>query len=430
MAPLSKLRRNLSAPVVVILSVTIIMILSLSNPLVATILKWLFITIDGAVFASIILFFFIKSLAKEAILFTTVKEGTAKIILRGNSFERILMSFEGFHLNDPMGPGFKPDKANWEVLFHGPGNTNGFTGEMMEDSYYDRRSWLLKYLGIYWIGWPWSVKVHVYQFVWNETRTDENGAESVFPRAEATDLVYVSDFVYVFVTQDAETSENLQVTVLTFATVAVRNPYRALFSGEDWMVRVTAAINRNSRAFIGSQKYNDIIRSTKRAAAGGSTDTVDLTEYSAPIIALSSRLPDDVDTKPPFGLLGRYGVEIRTVDLQKIDLSGDAKDRNQEAATKAYVAEQEAIATRTTGKAKADVIEMTGEAEAKSLERRLSVISAVGEVGIRLAQYDAMQESSRGPGNTIVWGAPQPLVPTLPVAPNKPAASQSDGGSV
>jgi regulator of protease activity HflC (stomatin/prohibitin superfamily) len=342
------------------------------------------------VVAVVVFPFFLQWLAEEDILFTTVKEGAVKAITRGKSFERFIMSFAGYHLNDPTKSWYKPEYAEWEVLYHGKGNKDGFREN---DSYYDDRSYLLKHLGLYSVGWPWAESVYVYQFEWNETYTEkETGKEEVLPRAEATDFIYVADFTYAIVTEEAETNDRLPTDELTLVTVAIRNPYRALFSGEDWMRRITAAINRHVRTFVGDKDFQDLI------------STKDWKEFSTPIILLSTRLPDDEDGEPPFGLQGRYGVEIRTADLQTIELSGEAKKKNQEAATMVYTAQQEAAATRLTGQAKADVTQMKGATEAEALRARLAVIKEHGEAGIALAGYDAVQESSKGPGNTIIWG--------------------------
>lgn len=342
--------------------------------------------------------FFLKWLAQENILFTTVQEGTVKAIMRGRSFERFIMSFAGYHLNDSMKTWYKPEHAKWEVLYHGKNNGNRFADE--SDDYYDDRPWLLKHLGLYWVGWPWANSVYVYAFEWNETYTDEEGKEQVLPRAEATDFIYVNDFTYAIVTEGAETKDRLPTDEHTLVTVAIRNPYRALFSGEDWMRRITAAINRHVRNFVGDKDFQNLISSKKE----------NWTDFSKPIIELSNKLPDDLDeNKKPWGLQGRYGVEIRTADLQTIELSGGAKEKHQEATTKVYVAKQEAEATKTIGQAKADVVEMMGEKEASALEKRLAVIKEYGDDGMLLAQLDAMRETS-GAGTRVIW-ANSPFIP-------------------
>ena len=340
-------------------------------------------------------------LARENVLFTTVKEGTVKAIVRGRTFDRFIMSFAGYHLNDPKKSWYRKDKPALEVLCHGKKNRNDFTDGEMEDGHYDKRNWLLKHLGLYWVGWPWANSVYVYEFEWNETITDKGtGEEKILPRAEPTDFIYVADFTYAIKTVGAETMDRLPTDVLTLVTVAIRNPYRALFTGEDWMRRITSSINRHVRNFIGNQDFQDLITGKKKSAEGTSQEEVSV-DFSGPIIALNEKLPDDVE--PPLGLKGRYGVVIRTADMQSIELSGDAKKQDQEATTREYVAKQQAKATLVTGQAEADVIKMKGDREAEALNARLKVIKEHGDAGITLAGYDAIQESSKGPGNSIIW---------------------------
>jgi len=369
------------------------------------------------------LYFFMQWLAEENVLFTTVKEGTVKTVMRGKSFERHIMSFQGYHLNDPQKKFFdsSPGIPSWEVIYHGKNNKNGYLNEKTHDAFYDDRPPLLKNLGLYWVGWPWSHSIYSYQFEWNETRTNEAGAEEVLARAEATDFIYVSDFTYAIVTKGAETGkgENLPVDVLSLVTVAVRNPYRALFSGEDWMRRITAAINRHVRDYIGSNSYEEFIGSggpevEKQEDKEKTHVNVDRwRRFSQPLIDLNEKLLDDVlpdqleegdPGKPPFGLRGRYGVEIRTADLQSIGLSGEGKTKTQEASTQKFVAQKAAEATRITAQAAADAVGMMGAKEAESMSMRLKVIEAYGEFGMEQARIDGMVRAGEK-GNATIWAA-------------------------
>ena len=373
---------------------------------------------------------FLQWLAKENILFTTVKEGTGKAIMRGDSFDHFIMSFKGYHLNDPrklwhelwlkdengaevVCNGQKVKLPDWEIVYHGIGNRKGF--DRTDDGFYDDRSLFLKDLGLYWVGWPWRNSVYVYGFEWNETYTDKEnrGKEKVLPRAEPTDFFYVADFTYAIVTTGAETKDRLPTDELTLVTVAIRNPYRALFSGEDWIRRITAAINRHVRNFVGNKGYDDLISITKgRNASMSATSKRWAEEFSQPIIDLSSFLADETKgSSPPTGLKGRYGIEIRTADLQTVDLSGtdEEKRQHQAAAARKYVAEQEAKATILAGEATANVIKMTGDKEAEALEARLKVIEN-HHSGEMLAQLDAMREAG-GAGARVIW-ANSPFIPT------------------
>ena len=365
-------------------------------------------------------------LAKENILVTTVREGTVKAIMKGDSLDHFIMSFNGYHLNQPgeewYYTGLKKDGKvtkdvadiveklpDWQVVYHGKGNRKDFSEH--EDACYDRRSKLLKKLGLYWVGLPWIYSVYVYGFEWSETQTTKDGDEKLFPRAEATDFIYVADFIYAIKTAGAETKDRLPTDELTLVTVAVRNPYLALFGGEDWMRRVVAATNRHVRTFVGSRNYQELISPDEKKV--GKMEEVEpesrdiekhWKKFSKPLVDLTDKLPDDDESsKRPSGLKGRYGVEIRTADLQTMELSGDGKALNQAAATKRYVAEQEAAEITLTGQAKADVVEKMGEKEAIALRARLAVIKENGKAGELLAQLDAMQEASKGAGNTVIW---------------------------
>ncbi len=344
----------------------------------------------GALLAFLIgLPFFMRWIAEENILFTTVREGTGKAIMRGKSCDRFVMSFKKFHLNDPSKDWYDAGASDWEILPNDPAKSSDF---------YDDRPWLLKHLGLYWVGWPWANSVYVYGFVWNETRTNAEGKEVPFPRAESTDYIQVNDFVYAIITNRAETKkgELLPVDVLTLITVRIVNLYSALFNGEDWMQRITAAINRHARDFIGKHSYEELISMTN---GGGAKDS---TEFSAPVIRLNSELPDD-DLGDSLGLKGRYGVEIRTADLQTLELSGDGKKEHEEAATLLFVAGKKAEAVRIEGRAEADVIAMKGAKEAESLETRLKVIRENGDAGKLLVQIDGIRESAQGKGSTVIW---------------------------
>ncbi len=101
--------------------------------------------------------------------------------------------------------------------------------------------------------------------------------------------------------------------------------------------------------------------------------------------------------------MGRYGIEIRGAALQTMDLSGDGKESHGKAATKRYVAKQEADAARLMADATGYAISVEGEKEAEALTKRLEVIKTYGYAGMALAGYDAIRTSGEK-GNTIVWG--------------------------
>lgn len=380
---------------------------------------------------------YLKWLAEQDVFFTKCNEGTIKAIMKGATADHFIMSFAGYHLNDPrklhcysVTDSKGEVLQQWEVVYHGAhtkrlplGEQQKMTEEELaattKDDYYDDRPKFLKRLGLYWVGLPWRKSVYVYPFSWNETITRKSdGKEEIRPREEPTNFIYVADFTYAIKTDGAETRDRLSVDVLTFVTVAIRNPYRALFSGQDWMQRVTSVVNRQVRNFVGSKGYDELIYPLGPAGNGSSKpDMRTITkrwseEFSRPIIDLTHFLPDEEETEaPPHGLLQLYGVKIRTADLQTIEIAGgETRTKLQEAATLTYTAQKKADARILEGAAEADVIEKIGKKEAAALTARLEVITQNGEAGRQLAQLDTMKEAAKGPGTTIIW-ANNPLLP-------------------
>lgn len=379
-----------------------------------------------------------KWLAEQSIFFTTVQEGTVKAVMRGKTFDHFLMSFKGYHLNDPRmdGPqtGFYrksltrsvPKEGSdekeeievktppWEVIYHGPENRNGYDSkEAQDDNSYDHRPEFFKKLGIYWIGLPWEVEIYIYEFGWNEIETDEHGNMVIRSRDEATDYGNVRDFTYAIKTEGAETEDRLATDEITQVTVAIRNPYRAFFSGEDWIQRLTAAINGHVRYFIGQRTLEELISSKKEAGATEASGQPASTkgkkveeEFSAPIIDLNTRLPSDREGHFPHGLRGRYGIEIRTADLQTIELSGDAAKEHEKASTAVYVAKQTAEATELAGAAEANVIRLKGDAANKVTQERIKIVNEGGQAGSLVVQTDAMRDTKAG----VIW-ANNPFIP-------------------
>lgn len=421
----------------IILLVIIVLYLIKEKFILLKLLKKIFAPISGLL--KIILspvFFFMQWLAEENILFTTVKEGTAKAIMRGKSVDRFIMSFAGYHLNDPNKDWYRETITKkvkrdgneitvtepcpeWTVLYHGPNNPNDITEEEeQKDAFYDDRPWILRHLGLYWVGWPWANSVYVYLFEWIETTTNKKtGAQEIDRRKEPTDYLFLTDFTYAIVTGGAETRDRLPVDILILTTVAMRNPYKALFSGEDWIRTFTAAVNRHVRNFVASMAYDDLISPEDKKEGVGSKKIkgsnelskpiIDWSnELSKPIIDLNTALPDeDPSDTGPKGLLLNYGIKIRRADLQSIEFSGSdlQKEELQKAASKAYAAAQQAKATVTEGTATAQMVALLGEKQAEALAKRLATIKDSAEAGTILAGLDAIREAAKNPGTTVIW---------------------------
>ncbi len=371
-------------------------------------------------------------LAEENILFTFVKEGTAKAIMRGGEFVRLVMEFENFHLNDPFQNFYDPSQPDWQVIYHGakadsdgkliPGHERDV---LHSDVFYDRRPWLLRTTGLHWVGLPPVASVHQYRFKWKEISTSGDGRPCIRPRDEMTDYIYISDFTYGLYSGEAQTEDGVTVEIIHVDTVAVRNPYHALFVGKDWLSRTEAVTGREARNHIGKRTFFQLRSETNE----DETDVVKRKEdsFSVPILALNARLPDE--DRPPFGLEGRYGITIRSADMFELRFEGSERLKaaftaqivaTEEAKAAKTEAEGTAAATRTRGQAEADVVVMDakaraeakvldGRAEARNLLMRLRVMRTEPAAAQLLAQLDALTEASKGAGTTMVW-AQNPLI--------------------
>ncbi len=376
-------------------------------------------TLVFVIWMSIYLLLKAYELAEQDKLFTFVREGTAKVIMRGAEFDRAIMVFDNFHLNDPKASYFDPTLPEWHVVYHGrktdaggvytPGTENDI---LHTDSFYDLRPWYLKLAGLHWVGLPPVSSVYRYQFKWTELQTALGGKQILVSRDDETNFIFISDFTYGLYSGEAQTVDGVTVEIVHLDTLAVRNPRLALFSGEDWMLRVGAVTGREARNHIGKRTF---------AQLRSETDQKDLVlqeedSFSLPIVRLSHRLPDE--TLPPFGLELRYGVLIRSADTFELQYEGS--DRLKAAFTAGLVAKEEAGAARLEaegkadaerirGKAEADVTIMTARANARELLMQLRVMRTDPETSRLLAQLNALAETSKGPGTTMVW-AQNPLI--------------------
>lgn len=360
----------------------------------------------------VLLAVYIWYLAKGDSMFTFVKEGTAKAIMHGDGFHHLVMAFKNYHLNDPRKKWFDPSIPEWQVVFHGrPDGEVDHDDPKYHDKTYDDRWWILRTLNIYWVGIPPIYSVKHYRFKWNEITMGDDGIEKLVSRNEQTDFVFVKDFTYAIVADNAHTKEGIPIEAVHLDTLAVRNPHRALFIVDDWLLRVGSATSREARNYVGKRAFEQLLSETNEADPQAVVDD----SFSVPICRLNKVLPDIEE--PPYGLEGRYGVKIRTSDLKSINLPEGEEDLRQ-ATTAEYVATQNAKSTKidsearaqatlVTGKADADVISMKGTAAAEALKARLDVIREAGRTGELLAQLDAM--SSTGPGKTVIW-AQHPFV--------------------
>jgi regulator of protease activity HflC (stomatin/prohibitin superfamily) len=271
-------------------------------------------------------------LAHFDLFFTFVKEGEAKIVVAGESYVRTILSLSGFIVSTDgsIVPGF-PQKSLFERWF-----------------------------GIYWVGIAPFRKVYAYTLRWMsyQPKAGNSGDKEPVVKTAVLDSTFVKDKVYYGQANAVETSEGLPLDIEFLVTLRVVNPRMALFLISNWVEAVIDRTTQQARVYVGKKTYKALLqRETSHPDKGFSG-------YMAN--ALAKTIRDD------------YGVEFVSCDI----LSIEPPEQYREATTKAYTAEQNAVAITTEatalataitvkGNAEAGVITAKGTAEAESLTKRI-----------------------------------------------------------
>lgn len=331
----------------------------------------------------------LKGWAKENILYTLAPEMKGLVAITGGKFHHAILASDSYHLNDPRKRWFNPSLPPWEVL---PGKK-------------DDRWPMIREFGGYWIGLPWFRSLKRYQFDWNEMGKDAAGKPCIKNRKEETPYWFAMDFEYAMAF-DSVTSEGLPVRLQILLTVRITNPRKALFETDDWLLRVTAAVERIVKDYAAGHRYAEL-----RGEAGHNSVVSGSDYVSKPVIALSDKLLDE-DPAVPYqtGTKGRYGITISAADLRSVELSGKAAAEHEETSILEYNADRKAAAKRVeadgtadalrkVGTAEAEMTERKGEAAAKAASAKLSAYAKEPQLAAAMMQADAM--ASPGEGKTI-----------------------------
>lgn len=291
-------------------------------------------------------------LAEVNLFFTIVAEGTAKVVKKFGKFERCLISYHGHHLSKD--------------------------GDVTKDE--DKNRPLFG--GLRWVGIPFIYSVHEYRFTWTsleQVKTSDGGTEDKMVTAdEYLDYILVQEDVYVSKVEKVETAELVPVDVVLLLTVAVKNPRKALFDVQHWLEATQNQIRPTVREFVGTKKYEVLIK--EKAAAGDA-------------ISESTKATRE-------RILLEYGAEIITIQVYTIEPSRDTAKGIDfvELATKKYAAEREKESRVILAKARAQEIKIPAE----ELRRQ-------GMEGKLLVQLDAL----RSVDNLTLISRPEDAVYTV-----------------
>lgn len=379
--------------------------------------------------------------------FTIVDEAQCKTIKMFGQFERCVMVYEGFGLDqywnirhtDENGKEEKHwDESSREwvtytvslrplenggTYTYNKVGTNGQPGAVVTTPNYPGRipSWMPHFIsrhlpgGIWWIGNPFTHSIHEYNFLWTTLRQKQDGGKLVDSfytqdRSDGTslgplDYINLNDDVYVASIDGAETKDPIPVDVVYALTIRVVNPYKALFRVEQWL---EATINRTMpsiRAWIANKTFVEAIE--KKETIRREED----------VILKDSEIGDYTDR--------HWGVRIKASNVKSISpVGGQSIFDATNAEYRAGMAAKAAVKT-AEGDKQATIIRAQGEAEAFTTVAKAIEAEPMGET---ILTARTLQEMSKNPAATIVHANKMSGILLNVPAGSKPEA-KPDGGN-
>lgn len=285
-------------------------------------------------------------LAPRNLFFTFVKEGTAKIIVRGDKFERALIQWEGRTFQYSAS-----GEEKWAVV-------SGVESHLFGG---------LRYYGL----WP-IFDVYIYDFQW--TGVTEKGDVVHHPR-ETLDFILLREDIYWGEVEDAEDKKLLPLGLELILTVAVINPYKALFNIQNWLETVINRIKPLVRDLITQDEFENLIQ--RKEALGN-----DLYGKAAALLE---------------EFRNRYGVDVRKIQVKEVN----PPDGYREATLKQYLAEQEKKKVEVDAAAEAFRLETIAEGEAARIKRVYGRIQKFGDLGKLVRALEATEKSPLAASLTV-----------------------------
>ncbi|HQG98689.1 MAG TPA: hypothetical protein PLO75_08700, partial [Thermotogota bacterium] len=166
--------------------------------------------------------------------FTTIRDGEAKVVMRGDSFRRVIARKEGYDVVIPQNEGYYPNNKIWDIVEKNPEAPR-------------KESFLQKNLGLYWVGIPPFQKLYHYNFGWVTYKAPEGETDPrPVKRNEELFHVFVKDALYWGTLKEAETFDKLPVNVEFLITLRVVNVYDALFEVHRYLDAILDLVRQSS----------------------------------------------------------------------------------------------------------------------------------------------------------------------------------------
>jgi hypothetical protein len=189
------------------------------------------------IFGHILHWSFFLGLPFEAIIywllcFTTVKEGTAKIIVRVHAYKKTLLQKQG-HIIDDHGNVISGENPNFHIG------------------------------GFHWVGWLKPIGLDkVYTTTMKYVKALSDGTFE--KRSDiGTDFILCMDYQYGLEFSSAEDKDRLPLSGKITMTARISNPYLAMFHVKDWYDALVGRVLPRVREYISEHSYEDLINDEK-----------------------------------------------------------------------------------------------------------------------------------------------------------------------
>jgi regulator of protease activity HflC (stomatin/prohibitin superfamily) len=290
--------------------------------------------------------------ARHNIIWTIVREGAAKGILKFGKLSRIVMAYQGY--------GLTPE---WKVE---PGES--------------------KKSGLRLVGIPFVHSVYKYEFRWTSFEQTEEGGKlvqkAIAHKGEILDYILVQDDVYYTFIREAETSDMVPVDVDLLLTIRIINPYLALFRVQNWLEATQNQLKPVLRGYIANKKFSELI--TRKEGAKRELEELLIKAVEA----------TDADTDETLGnyLERHYGVRIKKVGLVRIDPAGERGKIYQEAASQKWEADRER-----------ERIQTIADADVDRMDRVYGKVLSYGDDGLLIKAFESIEKVGSGPSNLVIF---------------------------
>lgn len=305
-------------------------------------LFWTLIIVCGAIISFVIAWFV---LAERNLYFTFVKEGTAKVVVKGDQVIKILIQWKGYTLDE-----------DWNVVKEGvwikdgkevPPGTAG--AKIYKEKWHPLGGF--RYYGF------WPIKdIYIYEFKIPKGESKEG--EIILAEKKYLDYILLKEKVYLSEIKDAEDINKLPLKIEFLYTIRVVNPYKALFRIEDWLVAVILRCNAQARDIITRKSYEEWISEPQSMAE-----------------ELKKRL-EELKILKEFEQ--EYGILLKKVEVKSIN----PPPGYREATLKKYLAEREK-----------ERIETLADAEKERIKRVYETVKALGRTGELVRVCEAVERS-------------------------------------